>query len=114
MIPSSANYPIVSSDFFADDFPANITYYANLAAFIGESDLSLTNSCAQWFYIDGNEFPNGFNLTDLYFQSFNGNNPIIEIYDGNVTISKESLLMTVDYPYFSPNNDIALQEQLFF
>lgn len=114
VIPSSVDYPVISADYFADDYPEEISYYKTLAAYLGESDLTLTNSCAQWFHIDPYVYTNGFNLTDLRFENFNSANPIIEIYDGNITICPEGLLMTVDYSYFSGNNDIALQEQLFF
>ncbi len=113
-IPASAAYPVVSADYFTENYPETLSYYSTIAAYLGDSDLSLTNSCAQWFYIDASQFPNGFNLTHLNYEGFNGSNPIIKIYDGNYSIQEETLLLEEADMYFWRGNDLALSEQLFF
>lgn len=113
IIPHS-NHTIVTSDYIKEDYPVEINYTESLDLYIGETDVTQTNSMAQWFYIDPIEFPNGFNLTDLFYQSGQGKNPTIEIYDGSTTIAKANLISKVEYDYFGYSWDIALKEQLFF
>lgn len=108
----------VKADFNADDYPAEISYYDELWAMIGDTDKSLPNSLAQWFYVDATEYPEGFNLTSLWFEglatSSLTNKPVIEIYKGDVAISAASLLQTVNYSFFAYNYALTLNEQLYF
>lgn len=113
MAPYNEN-AMVSADYNADDYPVSFRYYTSIAAYLGESDLKLTNSMAQWFYVDPEIYPDGFNLSDLYFEGAYGKDPIIEVYDGNVAISKSALLQTVKYDAFYYRWDIPLNEQLYF
>ena len=69
---------------------------------------------AQYFYVDKATYPNGFNLTDLHFQGQNGQNPVIEIYDGSRTISTASLIQKVNYDFWAYNYPITLKEQIHF
>lgn len=65
-------------------------------------------------YVDKATYPNGFNLTDLHFQGQNGQNPVIEIYDGSRTISTASLIQKVNYDFWAYNYPITLKEQIHF
>lgn len=110
---------VVSADYMMDDYPISFTYSSYLGAYLGESDLSLTNSMAQWFNVDAETYPNGFNLTDLYFEGFalydtSTEPPLIQIYDGNIPISKEGLLYEVTPDFFASNMDIKLNKQFYF
>ncbi len=111
---SVSQYPVVSEEYFADDYPKLFSYSRTNSAYIGDSDLSMPNAQAQYFYVDPEKYPNGFNLTALEFGGAYGENPVIEIYDGATTISKASLLATVNYDWFTYFWDINLNEQLFF
>lgn len=83
-------------------------------SYIGETDTKLPNALAQYFYVDKATYPNGFNLTDLHFQGQNGQNPVIEIYDGSRTISTASLIQKVNYDFWAYNYPITLKEQIHF
>ena len=98
----------------ADDYPSEIQYFDDIFAYIGDNDRSLPNSMAQWFRIDPAVYPDGFNLTHVNITGANGQNPIIQIYKGDVALSTASLLQTIDYPYFAYGYPVALNEQLFF
>lgn len=108
----------VKAEYEADDYPQEFCYFNELWAMIGETDKSLPNSMAQWFRVDPEEYPNGFNLTDLYFTApqdgIYGANPKISIYKGDVAISNASLIADVDYMFFTYNYNISLREQLYF
>ena len=105
---------LITADYSKDDYPQELAYHYRVGAYIGESDLSLTNSMAQWYYIHPDSFPNGFNLTDLLYVGYNGQNPVIEIYDGSTAISSSKLIQKVEYNYFYYNFDVTLKEQLYF
>lgn len=106
--------PVVSADFMTEDFPQAITYAdKGLVAYIGDGDLSLPNSQAQWFKIDPAKYPDGFNLTHLNVEGNYGKNPVIEIYDGSGNITKGKLLQKVTGT-FNYRTDLALNEQLYF
>ncbi|MDE6154147.1 MAG: S8 family serine peptidase [Muribaculaceae bacterium] len=104
----------VNADYEASDYPQDIKTYNILWAYIGDTDRTLPNSMAQWFKVDPQQFPDGFNLTHLYIEGANGSQPRIEIYKGDVTISAASKIADVNYQYFVYNYNIALDEQLFF
>lgn len=101
-------------EYEAGDYPQDIFYHHVLTAYIGDTDKSLPNSMAQWFRVDPAQYPNGFNLTDLYIEGANGTNPVIQIYKGDVAISSASLIKEVKYQWFTYGYNIALDEQLFF
>lgn len=107
-------YPVVSADYMKDDYPVNFTYMRGLSAYIGDSDLEMPNAQAQYFYVDPQEYPDGFNFTHVNVGGVYGDNPVIEIYDGASSISKASLLQEVGYSWFAYNNNIQLAEQIFF
>ena len=103
-------------EYNADDYPVELSYYEQIWAMIGDTDRTLPNSMAQWFRVDPEKYPQGFNLTSLWLTSAGngGTNPVIEIYRGDVSISQASLIQRVDYDYFMYNYNIALKEQLYF
>lgn len=107
---------VVKSDYSADEYPVEIKNFESIWAMIGDTDKSLPNSMAQWFRVDPTAYPEGFNLTDLWFEAFGmgGTNPKIEIYKGDVAISRASLIAEVDYDFFAYNYNIPLKEQLWF
>ncbi|MDE6612111.1 MAG: hypothetical protein K2K22_06075, partial [Muribaculaceae bacterium] len=104
----------VTADYEADEYPVNMAYYNEIYAYIGDTDRSLPNSMAQWFRVDPQLYPDGFNLTDILINGANGKNPVIQIYKGDLAISSASLLQTVDYFYFTYGYPISLSEQLYF
>ena len=111
---SLAAYSRVPADYKASDFPLNLKYYDYIQAYIGDTDRSLPNSMAQWFYVDPEKYPDGFNLTQIVVDGANGANPVVQIYKGDVTISSATLLQTVDYQYFAYGYPMNLQEQIYF
>ena len=112
---SVANHEIVTADYQAEDWPQSMTWASTLLAYLGEEDETLPNALAQYFVVNKDSFPEGFNLTALNFRGAYGENPEIEIYDGTRSISTASLLQKVQYEGdFAYNSDIALSEQIFF
>ena len=105
---------VATSDYQAKDWPDTLTYSNLLYSYIGETDTKLPNALAQYFYVDKATYPNGFNLTDLRFQGQNGQNPVIEIYDGSRSISTASLIQKVNYSFWAYKYDISLKEQIHF
>lgn len=105
-----------SIDYDAADYPAEIKYYDTNWAMIGETDRSIPNALAQWFRVDPTQYPDGFNLTSLWFEGsgLGGENPRIAIYRGNSGISQASLITDVEYNFFAYNFGIALPEQIWF
>ena len=106
--------PTVMAEYEAGDYPKDIAYYEIHWANIGDTDNTLPNSLAQWFYVDPAQYPDGFNLTHIKAEGNYGQNPVIQIYKGDVNISSASLLQTVDYSWWVYNYNIALNEQLYF
>lgn len=105
---------VATSNYQAKDWPDTLTYSNQLYSYIGETDTKLPNALAQYFYVDKATYPNGFNLTDLHFLGQNGQNPVIEIYDGSRTISTASLIQKVNYDFWAYNYPITLKEQIHF
>lgn len=105
---------VVSAEYDADEWPATLTYSKYLFANIGETDTELPNAMAQYFYVDKDAYPDGFNLSHIRLGGYYGKNPTIEIYEGSRTISAATLLQTVNYDYFNYRTDIALNEQICF
>ena len=105
---------VATSNYQAKDWPDTLTYSNQLYSYIGGTDTKLPNALAQYFYVDKATYPNGFNLTDLHFQGQNGQDPVIEIYDGSRTISTASLIQKVNYDFWAYNYPITLKEQIHF
>ena len=105
---------VATYNYQAKDWPDTLTYSNQLYSYIGETDTKLPNALAQYFYVDKATYPNGFNLTDLHFQGQNGQDPVIEIYDGSRTISTASLIQKVNYDFWAYNYPITLKEQIHF
>ena len=105
---------VATSNYQAKDWPDTLTYSNQLYSYIGETDTKLPNALAQYFYVDKATYPNGFNLTDLRIQGQNGQNPVIEIYDGSRSISTASLIQKVNYSFWGYNYPITLKEQIHF
>ena len=106
--------PTIPAEYMADDFPAKIEHHTMLGAYIGETDLTLTNSQAQWFYVNPTIYPDGFNLTHLRFLGSGGKNSKIEIVNGREPISKGTVYLSQTMDNFYYNYDIKLDEQLYF
>ena len=106
--------PTALAEYEAADNPQEIAYYDMLWANIGDTDKSLPNSMAQWFYVDPAQYPDGFNLTAIQAEGNGGNNPVVQIYKGDVAISSATLLQTVDYMFWAYNYPVTLSEQLYF
>ena len=105
---------VATSDYQAKDWPDTLTYSNQLYSYIGETDTKMPNALAQYFYVDKATYPNGFNLTDLRIQGQNGQDPVIEIYDGSRSISTASLIQKVNYDFWAYNYPITLKEQIHF
>ncbi|MGM9868980.1 MAG: choice-of-anchor D domain-containing protein [Sodaliphilus sp.] len=112
--PSSTASP----EYLADDYPKNINYYSQLWAYIGDEDRSLPNSMAQWFKVDADAYPNGFNLTHINVDGDGsrslGTKPLVQIYKGDAAISSATCIAEVTPSFFAYNYPIALPEQLYF
>lgn len=104
----------VPADYNASEYPVEISYYDQIYAYIGDSDRTLPNSMAQWFYVNPETYPDGFNLTEIKVDGNYGVNPKIQIYRGDLAISKASLISDVDVPYFAYGYPVTLSEQLYF
>ncbi len=111
---SVSNYPVVAADYKKEDYPKTIVYSPTTTVYLGESDKTLPNAMAQYFFVDSSEYPDGFNLTALQIGGYGGTDPVIEIYDGASTISKASLLQTIEYSWFVYDYDMNLNEQIHF
>lgn len=111
MAPASAR---ISDDYEKTDYPKDLCLFDEMRANIGESDKSLPNSMAQWYRVDPERFPEGFNLTSIKIDGANGQNPVIQVYKGDMAISSASLLQTVEYQYFAYGYPVQLNEQLYF
>ena len=111
---ASTSHTVVSADYQADEWPDTVTYSKGIYSYLGESDTEKPNALAQYFYVDKNTFPNGFNLTHVRFGGANGSQPTIEIYDGSRNISSASKLTSFTSSYFTYGSDIAVPEQIYF
>lgn len=111
---AASDAQLITSDYFAEDWPIEMSWSEDLEFYIGELDNTLPNALAQYFYVSPEKYPNGFNLTALKMGGMNGENPVIEIYDGSRTISSASLIERVEYDWFMYHSDINLSKQIFF
>lgn len=110
-----SGHPIVTADYMAEDYPKEMTFSNGIYYYIGDSGESSTNALAQYFYVDPEAYPDGFNLTAIRLggpgDSFH---PTLEVYDGAQSISQASLLTSIKPDWFMYNSDNSLSEQLFF
>lgn len=113
MASAVSEYPVVSADYKKEDYPKNIAYTNSATFHIGESDTSLPNAAAQYFYVDPSVYPDGFNLTHVKKSGSGDGEATVEIYNGSSTISRASLLQKLD-TYFSYTRDMPLNEQIYF
>lgn len=111
--PYAANEVYSTADFKATDYPRNWKYFNETYASIGEADLSLPNSMAQWFTVNSEEYPDGFNLTAVKVWSNNGEAPTLQIYSSK-GISSANLLAEEKPSHFYSDMVIHLTEQLYF
>ena len=109
---------VAKAEYNAGDYPQELGQPGDLWAMIGETDKTMPNSLAQWFKVDASQYPEGFNLTSLWFdapqEGIFGENPRILIYKGNTGISQASMIAEVNYDFFTYNYNIPLSEQLYF
>lgn len=110
--PYAANAVVKTSDFIAGDYPAYFKYYDAMYASIGDEDTSLPNSMAQWFYVDQETYPEGFNLTGVQVTSYYGSNPTFQIYKGSNIAT--STLIEEFTPSFYSDGTMKLTEQAYF
>lgn len=110
----------VTADYKQEDYPQSISYYFFDTEFtpkvVGESDTTKTNSLAQWFVVDPELYPDGFNLTHVNIGGKKTKGKaILEIYSGD-KLAKEYLLysdtLNAGQNIFAA--DLALKEQLYF
>lgn len=111
-VPYAANPVFKTSDYIASDYPKEFKYFDELYAAIGDEDKTLTNSMAQWFYVDAETYPEGFNLTNIKVTSTYGKNPTFQVYKGS-NISSSTLLQEFT-PYFYSDGAMKLDEQIYF
>lgn len=112
--PYVANDVYSTSDFQAGEYPKKWAYFTEQYASIGDSDLTLPNSMAQWFYVDANEYPEGFNLTAIQVWSLYGDTPTVQIYKGQSGLNTGNLVAEITPDYFYSDMEIRLAEQLYF
>ena len=110
--PYAANTVVKTSDFIAGEYPKYFKYYDMMYASIGDEDNSLPNSMAQWFYVDEETYPEGFNLTGVQVTSFYGSNPTFQIYKGS-NIATSTLIEEFN-PSFYSDGTMKLTEQAYF
>lgn len=111
----ATSYPVISADYDATEWPAELTYSQYIYSYLGETDTEKPNALAQYFAVDKKTYPNGFNLTAVRFGgSGTGYTPTIEIYDGSRTISSASLLHSFTPETFAYRYDYTLDEQIYF
>ena len=110
--PYAANAVVKTSDFIAGDYPKYFKYFDAMYASIGDEDNSLPNSMAQWFYVDEEIYPEGFNLTGVQVTSYYGSNPTFQIYKGS-NIATSTLIEEFN-PSFYSDGTMKLTEQAYF
>lgn len=109
----AASEKFSTADFYAKDYPINFSYFNEYYASIGESDPTLPNSQAQWFYVDKNAYPEGFNLTGIKIQSTYAKELTVQVYRGNNLAAAAKVYETTP-SYFYSNMEVKLDEQQFF
>lgn len=100
----------------ASDYPKSLACFEEVAAFIGVEDRALPNSMAQWFKVDADKYPDGFNLTHIRISGENGTDALqsIQILKGEGSLTTASVIEEFRPDFFYYGGDMALPEQLFF
>ena len=110
--PFATNTIFKTSDYISGEYPIEFKYFNSIYAYVGDEDLSLPQSMAQWFYVDAEKYPDGFNLTALKVNSIYGENPTFQIYKGS-NISNATLIQEFT-PYFYSDGIMRPDEQMYF
>ena len=111
----AANEVYSTADFNAGEYPRNIAYFTEYYATIGEEDNSIPNSQAQWFYVDEDTYPDGFNLTAAKIRTSYGQNPTIQVYKSTSGgLTKANLLAETTPAYFYSDGIMKFDEQMYF
>lgn len=86
---------VIESGYNLDEYPKEFQFYKELRFYIGEEDTTLTNSMAQYFFVDPNLYPEGFNLTGIYVDGvYKKGKPIVQVYSGAIGLIPEGLLLS--------------------
>lgn len=101
-------------NFDQDDYPKSFSNAGSIYAYIGDNDMSLPNAMAQQFTVDGEKYPDGFNLTHVSMLGSKGVDPEIEIYSGKGIFSQSNLLVRFKPEIFAYRYDVPLPEQMKF
>ncbi|MDO4461980.1 MAG: S8 family serine peptidase [Bacteroidia bacterium] len=110
-VPYEATEVVSTADYYRFDYPIEFTYSKEFWASIGEDDNNiLGNSQAQYFYVDADDYPDGFNLTSVKVCSVYGQELTIQIYVGN-NIAKANLVEEIVPAYYYNGMVCDLQEQ---
>lgn len=110
----ATTYAVVRGEgFHQDEYPVEMAYFDAYYASIGETDTSLPNSAAQWFYVDPNEYPEGFNLTAVKKTSFYGESAVVQIYKGS-NLTQANLAQEITPTSFYSDMVVRLNEQMYF
>lgn len=112
--PFAANEVFNTADFVQSEYPINYYYFTEYYASIGESDVTLPNSQATWFYVDPDKYPEGFNLTGIKIQTTYGKNPTLQVYNGSGSMNSGNLLAEITPASFYSNGIMRLDEQIYF
>ena len=105
---------VVSDEYVRDEYPRTFEQFEYLYAYIGDTDLKVSNSMAQNFTVDASTYPDGFNLTAVNISGKNGKNPLIEVYKGSTAFSAADCLYSARPSYFYYGGNLSLSEQLYF
>lgn len=105
---------VIESGYNLDEYPKEFQYYKDLRFYIGEGDTALTNSMAQYFFVDPTLYPEGFNLTGFYVEGvYTQGRPIVEVYSGEGGLTPEGLLLSDTLDAVSPfSHTIRLSEDI--
>ena len=107
-------HTVVTGDFVREDYPKEMCHYPFVWAYIGDTDKSLPNSMAQYFTVDAEKYPDGFNLTTVRVDGQNGQNPVVEVYRGAAGITEQNRLCSFTPDWFVYGYNLALPEQFHF
>ena len=113
-IHASAGETFSTADFHTGDYPKRLQWYSEYWASIGEEDTSLPNSQAQYFYVDPDQYPDGFNLTHVEVTSTYGKNPTMQIYRAGGALTPANMLQEIKPATFYSGMQIQLTEQICF
>lgn len=105
---------VIESGYNLDEYPKEFQYYEDLRFYIGEGDTALTNSMAQYYFVDPGMYPEGFNLTGFYAEGvYTQGRPIVQVYSGEGGLTPEGLLLSDTLDAINPfTQTIRLSEDL--